>query len=158
MSIFAKLSQIVLIYLSVYFRCAMGLQVWSRTKTLQYRCVDDVVRYRQVPFRCDNGETRSHRIRVVRSCTCKRYTAADNRSRDNHRSRDGRQRRTRNRKRSGHQRPSASQTDWVVGSMFVHCIHALHVVTVYKLNITLGILLYIIIIRRRMIRRLDLSI
>jgi len=80
------------------------VQVWSRTKTLQYRCVDDVVRYRQVSFVCDNGETRSHRIRVVRSCKCKRYTSADNRV-----SGSRGHRRTRHRKRSS--RRSAAQSD-----------------------------------------------
>ena len=56
------------------------IKVWSHTKTLQYRCVDDVVRHRKVTFACDNGETRSYRIRVVRSCKCKRYTRSQNES------------------------------------------------------------------------------
>jgi hypothetical protein len=56
------------------------IKVWSHTKTLQYRCVDDVVRHRKVTFACDNGETRSYRIRVVRSCKCKRYVRSQNES------------------------------------------------------------------------------
>ena len=56
------------------------IKVWSHTKTLQYRCVDDVVRHRKVTFACDNGETRSYRIRVVRSCKCKRYMRSQNES------------------------------------------------------------------------------
>ena len=56
------------------------IKVWSHTKTLQYRCVDDVVRHRKVAFACDNGETRSYRIRVVRSCKCKRYVRSQNES------------------------------------------------------------------------------
>ena len=86
-------------------------QVWSRTKTLQYRCVDDVVRYRQVAFLCDNGETRSHRIRVVRSCKCKRYSAAANRVSGHVTGSRGRRRRTRQRKRKRSSRRRAAPTD-----------------------------------------------
>lgn len=56
------------------------IKVWSRDKTLQYRCVDDDIRRRDVLFACDNGETRSYRIRVVRSCKCKRYVNSQNAS------------------------------------------------------------------------------
>jgi len=33
-----------------------------------------------VLFACDNGETRSYKIRVVRSCKCKRYVHNQNES------------------------------------------------------------------------------
>ena len=56
------------------------IKVWSHAKTLQYRCVDDEVRRKDVLFACDNGETRSYRIRVVRSCKCKRYVHSQNES------------------------------------------------------------------------------
>lgn len=56
------------------------IKVWSRTKTLQYRCVDDSVRYKRVTFVCDSGETRSYKIRVVRSCKCKKYLRNQNES------------------------------------------------------------------------------
>lgn len=54
------------------------IKVWSRQKTLQYRCVDDLVRVRKVTFVCQNGETRTYDIRVVRSCKCKRYLRGQN--------------------------------------------------------------------------------
>lgn len=60
------------------------LKVWSRTKTLQYRCVDDIVRYKRVTFVCDSGETRSYKIRVVRSCKCKKYLRNQNESPADH--------------------------------------------------------------------------
>lgn len=60
------------------------IKVWSRTKTLQYRCVDDSVRYKRVTFVCDSGETRSYKIRVVRSCKCKRYLRNQNESPADH--------------------------------------------------------------------------
>lgn len=56
------------------------IKVWSRAKTLQYRCVDDVIQYKRVAFMCDSGETRSYRIRVVRSCKCKKYLRNQNES------------------------------------------------------------------------------
>lgn len=78
------------------------IKVWSHTKTLQYRCVDDVVRHRKVTFACDNGETRSYRIRVVRSCKCKRYMRSQNESpggATSRRRRPGSRRRRRRRRR-----------------------------------------------------------
>jgi len=73
------------------------IKVWSHTKTLQYRCVDDDVRHRKVTFACDNGETRSYRIRVVRSCKCKRYMRTQNESPSG--SRQHRRRRRRRRRK-----------------------------------------------------------
>jgi len=75
------------------------IKVWSHTKTLQYRCVDDVVRHRKVTFACDNGETRSYRIRVVRSCKCKRYMRSQNDSPGGSTGAHGRRRRRRRRRR-----------------------------------------------------------
>lgn len=77
------------------------IKVWSHTKTLQYRCVDDDVRHRKVTFACDNGETRSYRIRVVRSCKCKRYMRSQNESSGaaSRRRRPGSSRRRRRRRR-----------------------------------------------------------
>ena len=103
----------VFVTLCILLSCCVILyyaQVWSRTKTLQYRCVDDVVRYRQVTFMCDNGDTRSHRIRVVRSCKCKRYSAADNRVTGS-RGRSRGRRTTRQRKRQRSDRRSAAASD-----------------------------------------------
>lgn len=56
------------------------LKVWSRTKILEWRCVNDVVRKKRVPLLCENGDTRTYRIRVVKSCKCKRYMRRQNQS------------------------------------------------------------------------------
>ena len=87
------------------------IKVWSHTKTLQYRCVDDDVRHRKVTFACDNGETRSYRIRVVRSCKCKRYMRSQNESSGaaSRRRRPGSSRRRRRRRRK---LPSDESLDW----------------------------------------------
>ena len=56
------------------------IKIWSRQKTLQYQCVDDLVRHRKVTFVCENGETRTYDIKVVRSCKCKRTVHSHNQS------------------------------------------------------------------------------
>ena len=59
---------------------AQYMKVWSREKTREYRCVNDVVRQKRVSLRCDNGEERTYRIRTVRSCKCKKYNKEHNKS------------------------------------------------------------------------------
>ncbi|XP_022104273.1 sclerostin domain-containing protein 1-like [Acanthaster planci] len=54
------------------------VKVWGRTKTKEWRCVNDVVKLRRVHLVCNNGETRTYRIRTVKSCKCKRYDKRHN--------------------------------------------------------------------------------
>lgn len=58
------------------------IKVWARTKILEWRCVDDVVRRKRVRLLCENGESRSYKIKVVRSCKCKRFMRQQNESDD----------------------------------------------------------------------------
>ena len=55
-------------------------KVWAAPKTKEWRCVNDVVRQRRVHLVCDNNETRTYRIRTVKSCKCKRYDRRHNES------------------------------------------------------------------------------
>ncbi len=59
---------------------AQYVKYWSRDKTREYRCVNDVVRQKRVHLICDNNERRTYRIRTVRSCKCKKYNREHNRS------------------------------------------------------------------------------
>ena len=54
------------------------IKVWARTKVLEYRCVENIVKRRKVKLNCENGETRSYRIKVVKSCKCKRFMHQQN--------------------------------------------------------------------------------
>ncbi|ELU02140.1 hypothetical protein CAPTEDRAFT_109141 [Capitella teleta] len=56
------------------------IKVWARTKILEWRCVDDVIRRKRVRLLCENGESRSYKIKVVRSCKCKRFMRQQNES------------------------------------------------------------------------------
>ncbi|XP_013405543.1 sclerostin [Lingula anatina] len=56
------------------------VKVWSRIKTLEYRCVEDEKRRRRVRLMCENGEIRVYQIKIVKSCKCKRYVREHNRS------------------------------------------------------------------------------
>ena len=56
------------------------IKVWARTKVLEWRCVEDDIRRKRVVLQCENGETRSYRIKVVKSCKCKRYLKPQNQS------------------------------------------------------------------------------
>ncbi|XP_071825209.1 uncharacterized protein [Apostichopus japonicus] len=55
-------------------------KTWSREKTREWRCVDDVIRYRNVNLLCQNGEQRKYRIPTVKGCKCKRYNRRHNES------------------------------------------------------------------------------
>lgn len=51
------------------------VKLWARTKVLEWRCVDDVKRRQKVRLQCENGDTRTYEVKVVRSCKCKRQTS-----------------------------------------------------------------------------------
>lgn len=51
------------------------VKLWSRTKVLEWRCVEDVKKRQKVKLQCENGETRTYEVKVVRSCKCKRQTS-----------------------------------------------------------------------------------
>ncbi|KAL5010929.1 hypothetical protein ScPMuIL_013234 [Solemya velum] len=57
------------------------VKYWARQKIRQYRCEEDITKRRKVRLRCENGETRTYRIKVVKSCKCKRYVKQQNDSR-----------------------------------------------------------------------------
>ncbi|XP_071788848.1 sclerostin domain-containing protein 1-like [Asterias amurensis] len=58
-------------------------KIWSRSKTKEWRCVNDVVRQRRVHLVCETGERRTYRISTVKSCRCKRFNKRQNESRLN---------------------------------------------------------------------------
>ena len=56
------------------------IKVWATTKVLEWRCVEDLVKRKRVNLMCENGESRTYRIKVVKSCKCKRYMRQQNQS------------------------------------------------------------------------------
>ncbi|XP_029647023.1 sclerostin domain-containing protein 1-like isoform X1 [Octopus sinensis] len=56
------------------------VKYWSRTKILEWRCVEERIRRKEVPLLCNDGQIKYYNIKVVKSCTCKRYHANENRS------------------------------------------------------------------------------
>lgn len=52
-------------------------KIISRHKR-EWRCVADEVRSKKVTVHCNDGTKHKYRIRVVRSCKCKRYTHKQN--------------------------------------------------------------------------------
>ena len=57
----------------------------SKRKLMEFHCVNDVVVRRRVQLECPNGKKRYYRIKVVKSCKCKRYRKKDNNPRYNKR-------------------------------------------------------------------------
>ncbi|KAM9838590.1 sclerostin domain-containing protein 1-like [Aulostomus maculatus] len=51
---------------------------WSRREAQEWRCVIDQTRTQRIQLQCQDGSTRTYRITVVTSCTCKRYTRQQN--------------------------------------------------------------------------------
>ena len=56
------------------------VKVWSKTKILEYSCVDDIVKRKKVRLHCENGEVRTYKIKVVKSCKCKKKGKQQNQS------------------------------------------------------------------------------
>lgn len=55
-------------------------RLWNRKTADEWRCVDDVVRHKRVYLLCENGEQRAYRIKVVRSCKCKKFRNMHNKT------------------------------------------------------------------------------
>lgn len=51
---------------------------WAKPKFLEWRCVEAVTKLKKVQLMCENGETRTYKIRVVKSCRCKSYEHGTN--------------------------------------------------------------------------------
>ncbi|XP_014678328.1 PREDICTED: sclerostin domain-containing protein 1-like [Priapulus caudatus] len=73
-------------------------KVWAKTKTKEWRCVENRVRRQRVSLMCQNGEQRTYQIKVVKSCKCKRYNKRHNQSRAAWRKRQSRRARKRRRR------------------------------------------------------------
>lgn len=56
------------------------VKYWARTKILEWRCVEERIRRKDVPLLCEDGTIRHYNIKLVKSCTCKRYHPNQNRS------------------------------------------------------------------------------
>ena len=46
---------------------------WARPKLREWRCVEAIVKLKRVQLMCENGETRTYKIKIVKSCRCKSY-------------------------------------------------------------------------------------
>lgn len=53
---------------------------WAKPKFMEWRCVDSVTKLKKVQLMCENGETRTYKIRIVKSCRCKSYDRGHNES------------------------------------------------------------------------------
>ncbi|CAG5957191.1 sclerostin domain-containing protein 1-like [Menidia menidia] len=51
---------------------------WSRRDAQEWRCVIDRTRTQRIRLQCRDGSSRTYKITVVTSCTCKRYTRQQN--------------------------------------------------------------------------------
>ncbi|NXO03378.1 SOST protein, partial [Rhinopomastus cyanomelas] len=59
---------------------SIGRGKWWRQNSPEYRCIPAHARTQRVPLACPDGETRTHKLRAVTSCKCKRYTRHHNQS------------------------------------------------------------------------------
>ncbi|AWP15694.1 putative sclerostin domain-containing protein 1-like [Scophthalmus maximus] len=60
---------------------AYGRKFWGRRRSHQdWRCVNDKTRTQRIQLQCQDGSTRTYKITVVTSCTCKRYSRQQNES------------------------------------------------------------------------------
>ncbi|XP_052807045.1 uncharacterized protein LOC128236195 [Mya arenaria] len=53
---------------------------WAKPKFKEWRCVEAVTKLKKVQLICENGETRTYKIKIVKSCRCKSYEREPNRT------------------------------------------------------------------------------
>lgn len=73
------------------------VKVWARSKLRDWQCEEDVVKRKSVHLLCRNGQYRTYRIKVVKSCKCKKSRPDDNRT-------DNRDKKKSSRRRKGKKR------------------------------------------------------
>lgn len=83
------------------------VKYWSRKKLREFQCEEDVVKRKKVTLLCKDGGVRKYRIKVVKSCKCKRTVEDHNRTKTKDRRR--RRRKQRDRKRRQRQRQRDQQ-------------------------------------------------
>ncbi|XP_076437364.1 uncharacterized protein LOC143276632 [Babylonia areolata] len=71
------------------------VELWTRSRLLQWRCVEAVVRRKAVHLLCRNGEYRTYRIKVVKSCKCEQRQPQQQKKRN----RTNRKKKTKRRRR-----------------------------------------------------------
>ena len=74
------------------------VKYWSRNKLREFQCEEDIVKRKKVRLLCQNGNYRTYKIKVVKSCKCKRTVDDHNRTKR----RDRRRRRRKGQKRRKH--------------------------------------------------------
>ena len=55
-------------------------KVWAKPKLKEWRCVEAVTKLKKVQLMCENGEIRTYKIKVVKSCRCKNFDKRPNRT------------------------------------------------------------------------------
>ena len=53
---------------------------WAKPKFKEWRCVEAVTKLKKVQLMCENGEVRTYKIKVVKSCRCKNFDRRPNRT------------------------------------------------------------------------------
>ena len=56
------------------------VKYWAKSKYREWQCEEGVVRRKSVHLLCRNGQYRTYRIKVVKSCTCKKLVDQHNRT------------------------------------------------------------------------------
>lgn len=55
-------------------------KIWAKPKLKEWRCVEAVTKLKKVQLMCENGEIRTYKIKVVKSCRCKNFDKRPNRT------------------------------------------------------------------------------
>lgn len=88
-------------------------------KLKEWRCVEDVIKRRRVRLFCKNGQIRTYRIKVVKSCKCEEFKRQNNRTntrkrrKNRQRKRDRRRRHRRNRNKKQNRKSKSLLTSAV---------------------------------------------
>lgn len=56
------------------------VKVWAKSKVREWQCEEDMVQRQWVHLLCRNGQYRKYRIKVVKSCKCKKTHPSHNRT------------------------------------------------------------------------------
>lgn len=85
-------------------------KVWAKPKLKEWRCVEAVTKLKKVQLMCENGETRTYKIKIVKSCRCKNFDRRPNRT-DNLGQKEKRNRRHRRKVRKDREKRRRDRKD-----------------------------------------------
>lgn len=89
------------------------LKYWDSQYIKQWRCREGLTKRRKVKLLCENGEIRTYKIKVVKSCNCVQYSNKNNEFKSKIRRQRRKRRRQRAKRRRAHGKNSKNNRQYL---------------------------------------------